>query len=197
MATCPAGHTSTAEDYCDTCGAAMTAAAPASEPARDPAPCPACGDPVEDRYCESCGYDVEAGKPAAATSTTLTLSADRAHWERMVGSGEPAFPSVSPTLTFELSGDRATLGRASGSAPTDVTLALTGTAADAAVSSHQCEFVWDGTRWSVRDLDSANGTWINDADEPLAEGAAHVLADGDRIRIGAWTCLTVHTASAS
>ena len=43
----------------------------------------------------------------------------------------------------------------------------------------------------MRDLDSANGTWINDADEPLAEGASHTLVPGDRILMGAWTSLTV------
>jgi pSer/pThr/pTyr-binding forkhead associated (FHA) protein len=110
----------------------------------------------------------------------------------MVGSGEPAFPAVSPTLTFELTGDVATLGRTKAGATSDVTLALTGSVADAAVSHHQCEFRRDGAGWSVRDLDSANGTWINDADAPLAAGASHRLADGDRILVGAWTCLTVH-----
>jgi hypothetical protein len=43
----------------------------------------------------------------------------------------------------------------------------------------------------VRDTGSANGTWINDAQEPLPNGQAHTLAAGDRIFVGAWTCLTV------
>ena len=48
-----------------------------------------------------------------------------------------------------------------------------------------------GGAWSVRDSGSSNGTWVNDADEPLAAGQAHTLAAGDRIFVGAWTCLTV------
>jgi predicted component of type VI protein secretion system len=49
----------------------------------------------------------------------------------------------------------------------------------------------------VTDLDSANGTWINDAGQPLAAGERHVLAQGDRILMGAWTCLTVQGAPAA
>lgn len=249
MPTCPAGHDSVADDYCDTCGLALTkpaapasGAAPASSsgqgfvPEQAPGPgagseasspppsesasapgsgpatgavssaaapsgevtaCPSCGEPAGGRFCESCGYDRVSGTPPVAhgaAMVTLTLSADRGHWERMVGSGEPAFPSTVPSLTFQLTGDRATLGRVRTGAPADVDLALTGAAADPAVSHHQCEFERgpDGRGWVVRDSGSANGTWINDGDEPLAAGQIHPLADGDSIRFGAWTCLTVH-----
>jgi predicted component of type VI protein secretion system len=109
----------------------------------------------------------------------------------MVGSGEPAFPADPAAATLELTGRRATLGRArSAGPPDDVDLPVVD---DPAVSHHQCAFVRapDGT-WSVRDTDSANGTWINDADAPLAAGDDHVLAEGDRIFVGAWTRLTVH-----
>jgi hypothetical protein len=207
-ATCPAGHSSSTTDYCDTCGAPMEATAAAeTEPESPPAPaeetsppergagataCPGCGEPVVARFCESCGYDVQSGTPAGPAPVTLVLNADRAHWDRMVGSGEPAFPAASPTLSFELAGDRAMLGRVrSGAATDDLDLALTGSAADPAISHHQCVFERSGATWTVRDAGSANGTWINDADEPLAEGATHTLAPGDRIRMGAWTCLTV------
>lgn len=263
MPTCPAGHDTMADDYCDTCGLALTGArsgpAPASGPGQAPpvsspgpgqeagpeptpgtgptsegsspaagpvsasgsgpvvspppaggsqvseAPpagvtsCPACGELAGGRFCESCGYDLVSGRapvPAPAT-VTLTLSADRGHWDRMVGSGEPVFPAAVPALTFQLTGDRATLGRIRTGARADVDLALTGAAADPAVSHHQCEFERgpDGLGWVVRDSGSANGTWINDADQPLAAGQIHPLADGDRIRIGAWTCLTVHVTT--
>jgi len=210
-ATCPAGHESVTTDYCDTCGAPI-AAAPAGEPgeaagAGDPpgaavaegpatTACPGCGEPVTGRFCESCGYDLESGTPAGPPPVTLVLGADRAHWERMVGEGEPAFPAVVPTLSFELTGDRVTLGRVRSGAPADVDIALTGAAADPAVSQHQCVFERDGGGWTVRDEGSANGTWVNDAAEPLAAGEAHALADGDRLRMGAWTCLTVRFGTA-
>jgi FHA domain len=216
--TCPAGHESTTEDYCDTCGAPIGAAtAPGAgdesgaaagaegtaggeaeaSAAPEQATCPGCGEPVLGRFCESCGYDVEQGRPAAPPPVSLQLGADRAHWERMVGEGEPEFPAAVPALSFELAGDRLVLGRVRAGAEVDVDLALTGSAADPAVSHRQCEFVRDGTSWTVRDLDSANGTWINDADEPLADGATHTLVPGDRILLGAWTCLTVQGASSA
>lgn len=206
-ATCPAGHPSATDDYCDTCGVPINAApeappppppAPAAEAPPEPAAvaCPGCGADVQGQFCESCGYDVVAGVPATASTVTLALGADRSHWERMVGSGEPAFPDVAPTMTFELTGDRATLGRVRPGRTSDVDLQLSGPGADPAVSQHQCEFVRDAATgtWSVRDTHSANGTWINDADAPLAEGQAHVLTAGDRIFVGAWTCLTVNVS---
>jgi hypothetical protein len=191
MATCPAGHDSAADDYCDTCGAPMLPS-PAPVAGATPTTCPGCGEAVDGRFCESCGYDIVQGRPAAPATVTLTLGADRSHWERMVGAGEPAFPTVAPTQTLELSGDHATLGRVRTGAPVDVDLALSGPTADPAVSHRQCEFERDGTTWLVRDSQSSNGTWINDADEPLSAGETHRLADGDRILIGAWTCLMVH-----
>jgi hypothetical protein len=207
-ATCPAGHESATIDYCDTCGAPIGAATAAAEPEAEPpapepeaapsapsAPCPGCGEAVVGRFCESCGYDVESGTPAGPVPVTLVLGTDRAHWDRMVGSGEPAFPAAVPSLTFELTGDRAVLGRVRTGAQPDVDLALIGAAADPAISHHQCVFERDGDSWVVRDADSSNGTWINDAIEPLAAGATHVLADGDRILIGAWTRLTVQAAA--
>jgi hypothetical protein len=197
MATCPAGHESASTDYCDTCGAPIDAAGATAAPTTAPPAsvvCPSCGDNVEGRFCESCGYDVETGTAARPETVTLTLSADRDHWDRMVGSGEPAFPSVPPTLTLEVAGDTATLGRVREGGPHDVELSLTGAAADPAVSHHQCVFERDGATWVVRDAGSSNGTWINDAAEPLAAGASHRLADGDRILIGAWTCLTVRVS---
>ncbi len=218
--TCPAGHASTTTDYCDTCGAPIgaKAAAPAGDPVPPPSPappagpegsegsesapaaseslCPSCGEPVMARFCESCGFDVEAGVPAAAAPLTLVLGADKAHWDRMVGSGEPAYPTEPPTLTFLLDGDRAVLGRIRSGAPVDVDLALSGAAGDPAVSHHQCEFVREAGSWTVRDAGSSNGTWVNDAEAPLAAGATHVLVPGDRLFIGAWTCLTVQAAPA-
>jgi hypothetical protein len=65
MPTCPAGHASGADDYCDVCGARMTgdgspvssptAAAPVGEP------CPDCAAPRTGRFCEGCGYDFAVG----------------------------------------------------------------------------------------------------------------------------------------
>jgi FHA domain len=76
MPTCPAGHPSGADDYCDVCGARMTGGSPGSSPAGGAAvvpgaaggagePCPDCAAPRTGRFCEGCGYDfaVGAGRP--------------------------------------------------------------------------------------------------------------------------------------
>ena len=77
---CPAGHDSTADDYCDVCGAPIdaTAVVPLSAPTGLPSPstttpnassagggerCPNCGteNVAEALFCESCGYDFTTG----------------------------------------------------------------------------------------------------------------------------------------
>ncbi|MEA4944162.1 MAG: FHA domain-containing protein [Propionicimonas sp.] len=79
MPRCPAGHTSVATDFCDTCGLPIPNDAPtteptgspaAPEPLQPPAPlvCPNCGTPnVPDAlFCEACGNDFLGGSPAAS-----------------------------------------------------------------------------------------------------------------------------------
>lgn len=72
--TCPAGHETTATDYCDTCGIAMDAAPPPGTPSA-PTPvaeaptataagaCPNCQtvNPANALFCENCGYDFTTG----------------------------------------------------------------------------------------------------------------------------------------
>ncbi|MFL6028045.1 MAG: FHA domain-containing protein [Friedmanniella sp.] len=83
-ATCPAGHLSAAEDYCDVCGMPIEAAAPppggTTRPAAASAPtgppvlaptdapmavqaCPHCSAPnaPDALFCEACGYDFTTG----------------------------------------------------------------------------------------------------------------------------------------
>jgi pSer/pThr/pTyr-binding forkhead associated (FHA) protein len=48
----------------------------------------------------------------------------------------------------------------------------------------------DGT-WSVIDRGSSNGTSVNG--QEIAAGAPVLLRDGDRVCVGAWTTLTVHS----
>ena len=88
--TCPEGHSSESGDYCDTCGApittaAPTTAAPASTPPAAPAPsgtqtCPHCssGNPADALFCEACGYDFTTGampRPPEPQPSSLDLGA--------------------------------------------------------------------------------------------------------------------------
>src|SRR5260221_9304974 len=92
MAICPAGHTSTADDFCDNCGLLISVPSQAQQPADrwgtagparqegfgpggPPAAasgtagagmtgsgCPNCGTPRTGRFCEGCGLDYNSGK---------------------------------------------------------------------------------------------------------------------------------------
>ncbi|MCX6401665.1 MAG: FHA domain-containing protein [Propionibacteriales bacterium] len=102
MSTCPSGHDSASDDYCDVCGlpipATATAAAPdveevAQQPSRDAAPaepaaaaCPNCqaSNPPNALFCEACGYDFTTGSmPRPITPSVLDL-------------GVPADPDPDP-----------------------------------------------------------------------------------------------------
>jgi hypothetical protein len=94
MPVCPAGHDSTATDFCDVCGmkiggaaapaasagstpgsAAPTAAQPPPGPAE---PCPQCGTERSGQFCEVCGYDFAAGRPALAMTPAASVGAEPA-----------------------------------------------------------------------------------------------------------------------
>ncbi|GAB3846217.1 FHA domain-containing protein [Dactylosporangium cerinum] len=102
MAACPKGHESETTDYCDVCGAAMTAA-PSGQapPAVQPASvritvCPECATPMTGRFCEVDGFDALAAPPDAALEAVLASEPVRA-----------ATPSGAGTATS----DAATSGR--------------------------------------------------------------------------------------
>ena len=195
MTTCPSGHPSIAEDYCDHCGAPMSAAAvpvPADEtpemtaavsaPPAALEPCPSCGAPRSERdvFCESCGYDHAHGAPAAppAERWTATIAADRAQFDRAAPSGV-AFPEDRAPVALLLTADEVDLGRDEAGG-------------DPAVSRDHVTLVRraDGS-WAAVDLGSTNGTTINDDPVPIEPGVEVPLADGDCIRLGAWTAITL------
>jgi predicted component of type VI protein secretion system len=72
--------------------------------------------------------------------------------------------------SFELKGDRTTIGRLE-----DNAFRL----AEASVSGHHCEIAVEGAEVRVKDLNSTNGTFINN--QPVKEG---VLQPGQVLRLG-------------
>ncbi len=118
---CPAGHDTTATDYCDTCGLAIdpdgavdapsagsSSAAPATDPAADPAPpastsgsCPHCANPTPANalFCENCGYDFTTGALPRSPDpiSSLDLAApDDASVPPDPADDAPALPPVLP-----------------------------------------------------------------------------------------------------
>ena len=190
---CPRGHESKATDYCDVCGAVIPGAEEVdTSPAARRAPCPACGAPrpADDRYCESCGYDFAGPPPAAGWEAIVT--ADRAQFERLAVDGV-RFPAEYTERRIALAEGENRIGRSRG-APDERApeIDLAGAPLDPGVSRLHAalERRSDGVV-VVRDLGSTNGTMVNDDPVPIAPQLAIPLADGDRVRVGAWTTITL------
>jgi hypothetical protein len=194
--------------------AAPPAPTGAGEPVAEQTPCPQCGMPRTGRFCEQDGYDFVAaslgGAPAAppAPSTTPTntgwqivVGADRAYFDiiRAQGGADAellAYPRFVPERRFPLSGERVTIGRQSRSRGIYPDIDLVGPPEDPGVSRlHALLLAQPDHSWAVVDLDSANGTYVNDpATEPIESHVPIPVGDGDTIYLGAWTTLTVRAA---
>ncbi|MCC8248361.1 FHA domain-containing protein [Saccharothrix luteola] len=203
MATCPAGHDSETDDYCDVCGAPMPSGPEPSASARVvEETCAACGAVRVGRFCEECGQDslnpvVAPPVPSQPVSWHVTVEADRAYFERVVAVGGPdaaamAFPPFCPPRRFELSGRQVSVGRRSRSRGIFPEIDLVGPPEDPGVSHHHALLVASDGGWAVVDLDSTNGTTVNEGAEPLRPNRPHPLEPGDRVHVGAWTTITLH-----
>ncbi|WP_238014930.1 FHA domain-containing protein [Dactylosporangium sp. AC04546] len=203
MVVCVEGHESAATDYCDVCGGRIGPAVPPAAPAASAGPCPECGTPRGGRFCEVCGHDfvlnaegIPIGKVPEATpgqavvGWQLVAVADRAHHAR-VGEGT-AFPEYCPDRRFVLTGTRLLIGRRSRSRGIQPDVDLSGPPEDPGVShAHAMLLAGPDGRWSVADIGSANGTYLNEATEPIDPDQQYSLGGGDRIHLGAWTMLTL------
>jgi FHA domain len=205
--TCPSGHASATADYCDQCGARIAAVAAPQQatvelpileetetsPSEVREPCSACGAPRsgDDRYCESCGHDFLA--PPSATGWEAVVSADRSQFERMRTDGI-VFPADYRERRFALNAPLMRIGRRRRADEAAPEIDLAGAHEDPGVSRLHAALVRraDGG-YAIRDMGSTNGTTVNDDPAPLARDTAVPLADGDRVKIGAWTTITVRS----
>lgn len=235
MPTCPQGHDSADEEYCDVCGRSMDGPTPASGavPPADtvqappatavsdvPPPgatCAACGTALAGRFCEACGHDSLAALPTVAPEVepvpavppvpairmpeaarwTATVTADRAYYDSVMAVDGPdaggiTFPPFCPDRHFPLQGQQISIGRQSRSRGIRPDIDLIGPPEDPGVSHlHALLIAQPDGSWSVVDLDSANGTVVNDEQPPLRPNTPRPLADGDSVYLGAWTRITL------
>jgi len=105
MVTCPSGHESASDDFCDVCGIRIgapsftgTSPAPdgagqASAPPEPDGACPRCGAPRVGQFCEACGYSFTvAAAQAPATAMAPPAPAAPAPPTAMYAPG----PAVAP-----------------------------------------------------------------------------------------------------
>jgi hypothetical protein len=198
---CPNGHPSETSDYCDQCGEPI-AVAPAQPTELLPvveeadtsqaallAPCPVCrttrsGD---DRYCESCGHDFLGPSPSG-TRWEAVVRADRDHFDRAHDEGF-SFPRQLVERQFALDADQLRIGRTRGAPDRDAPEIQVD---DPCVSRTHAILIREAdATYAVRDAGSTNGTFLNEDPIALRQGAAVPLTDGDVIRIGVWTTVTI------
>lgn len=189
--------------------------APAPVPAPDAKTCPVCGSAQTGRFCEEDGYDFmlapPVGAPPASTPVTPPVSvppapagvwqvavrADSTYFEvvKAMGgedAGSLAFPRFAPERRFQLSGEQMVIGRRSRSRGVNPDIDLTGPPEDPGVSHMHALLVAQPDGWAVVDLESANGTYLNDpASNPLDPNVPYPLKNGDTIYVGAWTALSI------
>ncbi|HEV3169716.1 MAG TPA: FHA domain-containing protein [Actinocrinis sp.] len=142
----------------------------------------------------------EPVSPSAPTALAAVVHADQDYYTAQVQRGdivesEFPFPKYTSERRFALSGDRVRIGRASASRGIVVEIDLTGPPLDPAVSHLHAQLLRapDGT-WSLVDLNSANGTRLNGAEDPLPAETEVPVKAGDRIHVGVWTTLTLEEA---
>jgi hypothetical protein len=224
VTTCPNGHQSTTDDFCDTCGAPITPTAPAAPPASAAAPpeaptpvhkpCPNCGgqNTADALFCEACGYDFTTGQlpqavappppsaPAAAPASLVDVEWVAEIWIDPDFFAAQKAAGVCPTggapTVVPLAGPEAIIGRHSASSGTAVEVDCSG---DSAVSHRHAKLTLDHDRWYIEDLGSTNGSFVGSPTSlpptALTAGERHELTDSERVYVGAWTRVVIRRAT--
>jgi predicted component of type VI protein secretion system len=172
-------------------------AEPAPEP--EPEPAPVFPDPLAESAAEP-----EHAVPLALTGTgqpyglelSLVIDVDRDYYKAQVERGDIIeadfpFPKYPHERRFTFADGPVRIGRASASRGLAPEIDLTGPPLDPAVSHLHAQLLRHDEGWVVVDLGSANGTRLNDAEEPLEAETEIPVKQGDRIHLGVFTTITV------
>ena len=131
------------------------------------------------------------------TGWALAVSADADYHARMQAQAEAdaapiPMPAFVPPRRFAVTGTQALIGRRSRSRGIEPEIDLSGPPADPAVShAHALLLADPDGSLAVVDLESSNGTYVNDETDPIEPNVPRQLTSGDRVYLGAWTTITL------
>ncbi|MDP9794594.1 hypothetical protein J2S43_003106 [Catenuloplanes nepalensis] len=197
---CPRCGTPQDGRFCEVDGYDFLLAPPLPETptAPIPPPGPAAGPAAGSAPRTGPGAAGTAAQPAGRLE--VVVGADRAYFDGVVAQGgEDAggmvFPRFAAQRRFPLTGERLLIGRRSRSRGVHPDIDLASPPEDPGVSHTHALLLNEGGKWSIVDLGSANGTYVNDpASAPIPAENPFPLRPGDRVYVGAWTSLTVREA---
>ncbi|NUQ91263.1 MAG: FHA domain-containing protein [Glycomyces artemisiae] len=132
----------------------------------------------------------------AATRWGVAVTADQGYFNKVAasdGASQLQYPSFAKPRRFPLDKNELGIGRYSAKRGITPDIDLSGDVADPGVSAQHARLYAkpDGS-WTIMDVGSSNGTFLNGSDEPLAPNVEFPVGDGTYINIGAWTRLTIH-----
>jgi hypothetical protein len=161
--------------------------------------CPGCGAAVVpgEAFCDNCGAALGTAAPVAPPvgqgtynpqpPPVVPYSPAPVPPPPPVVAAAPACLVAANGQTYQLSGKSVfAIGRedaVSGIYPDVDTTASGGF--EGGVGRRHAEIVQQGAQWLLKDLNSVNGTWVNN--QKLAANATQPLQPGDQIRLGKWT----------
>jgi hypothetical protein len=180
--------------FCEVCGYDSALGPPPEDAADAPAPPTA---QLQAPQPQTSQPQTSQPQEAQAGEWTAVVRADRAWFEEVVRRNGPdaatlQFPAFSTERRFVLDGPQLAIGRRSRSRGIEPEIDLSAAPLDPGVSALHALLVGraDGG-WNVVDLDSTNGTVVGDGPDPIPPNTPVPLADGDVVKVGAWTTITL------